>query len=195
MMQRWVPFLVCFLVALAVGAPARADLALFVSADPRALELTQALEVELRGYGVLAAFRAPADARSPLERAAAAQRVARHGVARVALWIEPGPPARLRAVGTSENDERIVEAPLPVELAAIDARAFAQIAASVVLEVLGVVRDGLPRPEAAELIVPMPPWSCSGDFVGLIPRVARVRRLPPIDVGKRQLPGTRGVGP
>jgi hypothetical protein len=158
---------------LGFGAAARADLALLVCSDARSLELTQALEVELRGYGVLVAFRAPGDGRSPLERAAAAQRVGRHGGARVVLWVEPGAPLRLRAVGTGENDERIVEAPLPVDLASIDARAFAQIAASVVLEVMGVVRDGLPRPEPAHLIVPMPPWSCSGDFAGLLPRMVR----------------------
>jgi hypothetical protein len=185
--------LIC-LLGLALAGTARADLALLVTSDARALELTQALELELRGHGVLAAYRAPAAAHSPLERAAAAQRVGRHASARVALWIESGPAVRLRAVGTGEHDERIVEAPLPIDLSAIDVRAFAQIAASLALEVLGVVRDALPRPEPAALILPMPAWSCTGDFASLGKDGWRTKRPLPSERGRR-LPAVRGAAP
>src|SRR5688500_7176566 len=103
---------VAVLLALGLSSPARADMALVVASHERASVLTQALEVALRGYGLLVGYRSMGDARSPLERAAVAQRVARNVGARVALWVEPGRPSRLRAVGTGEHEEHIVEAPL-----------------------------------------------------------------------------------
>jgi hypothetical protein len=147
--------LVIWLVA---SAAARADMALVVSSHERTAELTHSLEIALRGYGVLVAYKPMGDARSPLERAALAQRVARNVGARVAFWIEPGPPARVRAVSAGESDEHIVEAPLPTSLEQIHPRAFGQIAASVILEALGVERRNLPMAQSAEYMVPMPPW-------------------------------------
>ena len=143
-----------------IGASsARADMALVVSSHERTAELTQSLEIALRGYGVLVAYRPMGDARSPLERAALAQRVARNVGARVAFWVEPGPPARMRAVGAAESEEHIVEAPLPATLEQIHPRAFGQIGSSVILEALGLERRNLPMAQSAEYMVPMPPWA------------------------------------
>jgi hypothetical protein len=168
------------LVALGLCAgAARADMALVVSSHERTSVLTQSLELSLRGHGVLVAYRPMGDARSPLERAALAQRVARNVGARVAFWVEPGPPARVRAVGAAERDERIVEAPLPASLEQIDERAFGQIASSVILEVLGIERRSLPRAQSAEYMVPMPPWASPTASAWLRltpPRSQRIRR-------------------
>jgi hypothetical protein len=172
------------LSALLLSASAvRADMALVVSSHARTPELTQALELALRGYGVLVAYRPMGDARSPIERAALSQRVARNAGARVAVWIEPGPPARVRALGTAEHEERIMEAPLPTTLEQINDRAFGQIASSVILEALGMEHRNLPMAQSAEYMVPMPPWASptASPWIKFSPvrsrRVRRPRRL------------------
>jgi hypothetical protein len=148
---------------LLLSASARADAVLFVSSHARAESLSLALEVELRGYAVHAGFRNSGEARTALERAAMAQRMARNAGARAAVWIEPGAfaapaAARIRAVGTAVHDEHIVEAPLPAALEDIDARAFAQIASSLVLELMGIERVEMPAASSISYMVPMPPW-------------------------------------
>lgn len=126
---------------LASASPARAESVLFASSEGRTAELVPELALAARSHDMLLLVRGLGDARTPLERAAAAQRIGRNVGTWAALWIEREPPLRVRAVAIS--GERIHEAPLPSPLESIDPRVFASVAASVLLEMRG--RSGAER--------------------------------------------------
>lgn len=139
--------LLCALV-LVSASQARAESVLLASSEPRMAELLPELTLAVRSHGMLLLVRGLGDARTPLERAAAAQRIGRNVGTWAAVWIEREPPLRVRAVAIS--GERIHEAPLPSPLESIDPRVFASIASSVLLEVLGKTSEEAVSPAAVE---------------------------------------------
>lgn len=142
-------------MALVSTSQARAESVLFASSEERMAELLPELTLAVRSHGLLLLVRGLGDARTPLERAAAAQRIGRNVGTWAALWIEREPPLRVRAVAIS--GERIHEAPLPSPLESIDPRVFASVASSVLLEVLGKTGEQALSPPATEA-APGAPW-------------------------------------
>jgi len=144
-MTARLPFVLCFFNAalwLSWVPPTRAESVLFASSEERTAELLPELTLALRAHDLLLLARTLGDARTPLERAAAAQRIGRNVGTWAALWIEREPPLRVRAVAIS--GEHIFEAPLPAPLESVEPRVFASVAASVLLEALGRTREGTP---------------------------------------------------
>jgi hypothetical protein len=150
---------------------ARAESVLFVSSEERTAELLPELTLAVRSHGLLLLARGLGDARTPLERAAAAQRIGRNVGTWAALWIERETPLRVRAVAAS--GERIHEAPLPAPLETIEPRVFASVATSVLLEVLGKA-DEQTTPQAGQTVdaasaapLATPAWAREGTLPAL----------------------------
>jgi len=120
-----------------VAFDAEADSVVFVSSDARAPEWVSAITSELVIYGVAPRFRRSPDARSPLERSAVAQRLARNLGATAAIWIESALPDGPRVRAVSPEGEYVAEALLPSPLAELDPRVLASVAANVLLDALG----------------------------------------------------------
>lgn len=152
---------------------AHADSVVFVSSQPRRAEWASALTKELAVYGMSARVRHTPDARSPLERAALAQRLARNLGASAAIWIETELPDGPRVRAVSHEGEYVAEALLPQALTKLAPHVFASFAASVLLDalkrtarvtlackptvMLSLASACLPDSDAASAW--MPPWS------------------------------------
>ena len=141
-----------------VALPARADgSVLLVSSDERASIWLGAVSGMLAQDGVTVRLRPAPAARSPLERAAMAQRIARNVGANVALWIEPDPGGgRLRAVAT--EGERIVEARFLDD--DLSASAFAAATVGLVLDAMrpAATHSALSSTTIEVKCACMPPW-------------------------------------
>lgn len=122
-------------LGLWLTTPARAESALFLSSEPRALELFGALELALRGYGPVVILHHGPEGEGEEAHLASARRLSAGAGASAAVWVERAPPERLRAVAAAEP-ERPFDAPLPEPASTIEPRVFGSIAASLVLQTL-----------------------------------------------------------
>ena len=160
--MRAIPLLL--LVLGLCGAPrvARAESVLFLVSDPRASELFDALDLELRGFGILLALRPAPVGFTAEAHAAAAHASAREVGASASLWIEQGESAKVRAIATGNG--RLIEAPLPAPVSELEPRTFAIVAGTVALDAAGRSRQPDERrahaSESAPVIAePAPTWS------------------------------------
>ena len=133
-----------------VAATARAETALLVLDHGRGPELVAALEQALSGHNArfllvtphVGASGALSDMRALATRTDSG----------VVVWMEAG---RLRALGV--QTDQLAEAPLPEDLASIDARTFAVVAGSLVLEVRHESEAGTgAEPDGASALVASP---------------------------------------
>ncbi len=152
-----------------VTTQARAESVVFVASDVRRAEWSSAVSKELAVYGISARYRQSPDARSPLERSAVAQRLARNLGAAAAIWIETDLPEGARVRAVAAEGEYVAEAILPKALGQLEPRVLAALVANVMLEALGRTTRighselGCEQPVVlswASACTPcMPPWS------------------------------------
>jgi hypothetical protein len=168
------------LLLLASAAPARAETVLFACSESCPLALFEALELELRGHGAFLVSRLSPAGVSVEAHERDARRMAGLTPAAAVLWIEREAPLRVRVLSPREPSVR--EAPLSAPPEQIEARLFAAIAGSVVLQALGApgheqgATAPAPAPASQSAPPPLPPPAFATN-AGPVKRQARTPRF------------------